>query len=79
MDAGVSGPWRVNQTTHPTPAGPGGPDVEAFVAYARWVLAMHQPRPAEYGCQPHWCSCGSALVLCPYRTAATRYLGPPGS
>ncbi|HEX5493073.1 MAG TPA: hypothetical protein VFX70_00680 [Mycobacteriales bacterium] len=63
---------------HPHPA-PAGPTVEDMAAFGRWVLTMHQPQPAEYGYRPHWCSCGSALVLCPYRSAATRYLNPPGS
>ncbi|HEX5497135.1 MAG TPA: hypothetical protein VFX70_21440 [Mycobacteriales bacterium] len=55
------------------------PGVEQLAEFGRWVLAMHQPRPADYGYRPHWCSCGSALVLCPYRSAATRYLGPPST
>ncbi|HEX5496540.1 MAG TPA: hypothetical protein VFX70_18415 [Mycobacteriales bacterium] len=50
-----------------------------LAVFGRWVLALHQPRPAEPGYRPYWCTCGSPLVLCPYRSAATRYLGPPGA
>lgn len=76
----MTGPdWRVYRTRPPNRAPVAarpGPDDRQLVAFARWVLALHQPRPVVPAQMPE-CSCGSALVLCPYRSAATRYLGPP--
>ncbi|HEX5497365.1 MAG TPA: hypothetical protein VFX70_22610 [Mycobacteriales bacterium] len=56
---------------YPRPA-PTSPPAEALAAFGQWVLSLHQL--AE---DPHWCTCGQNVVLCPYRTGATRYLGPP--
>ncbi|HEX5494180.1 MAG TPA: hypothetical protein VFX70_06350 [Mycobacteriales bacterium] len=61
----------------PGHAGRDVPTDEQYVAYARQVLAWHRPVPPTDGRAPHWCTCGSALVLCPYRSAAARYLDPP--
>lgn len=47
-----------------------------FVLFARQILAWHAPVPLADGREPNWCTCGTALVLCVYRTAATRFLGP---
>lgn len=79
----MTGPdWRVYRPVprRVVPTGPTGsngePDLGQFAAFGRWVLSLHQPKPVAAAQLPE-CSCGSALVLCPYRTAATRYLGPP--
>lgn len=77
----MSEPWRADRAAQsglPDPYPPvlAEPSMERLAAYGRWVLAMHQPVPPRALTMPE-CSCGSVLVLCPYRSAATRYLGPP--
>lgn len=73
---------RPDQLGQPAQGGPGTragrPTQEQLAALGRWVLAMHQPKPVMPTQMPE-CSCGSALVLCAYRTAARRYLGPEGA
>lgn len=56
---------------------PQGPTDEQYVAYARQILAWHAPVPLTDGRAPYWCTCGSAIVLCPYQAAATRFLSSP--
>ncbi|HEX5493456.1 MAG TPA: hypothetical protein VFX70_02630 [Mycobacteriales bacterium] len=62
---------------YPGPTDPYRPTDAQLVAYARQVLAWHKAVPTQDGRVPSWCTCGSALVLCPYQGAATRFLCRP--
>ncbi|HEX5496867.1 MAG TPA: hypothetical protein VFX70_20085 [Mycobacteriales bacterium] len=60
---------------YPVPDLP-GPTVERLAAFARHILTWHRPAATGDGHAPHYCTCGSPLVLCPYRSAATHHLDP---